>query len=355
MHISSRLKEVSMEDIPDITSDIIERLKELHIDSVYQLAVQTPIELASKMYNDDAVVIDVQSVSTLIANARKALAENESLFSTADQILDKRNKISRYTTGSEKFDAFLEGGIESQSITEVAGEFGSGKSQICHALCIAANKLTEKSTLGDDTNKSEKNKRSITGNTIYIDTENSFRSERVYQIAERNRLDPLAVLETIYHCNVFNSEELESIIDKLDKFIEQYNVKLVIVDSIISLHRAEFSGRGTLSERQQKLAKMLNKLRRCADVYNIAIVITNQVVSYADASQLGSNSMNAAGGNIMGHGSTYRIFLKKSRQNRVATMYDSPYHPYERIKFTISESGIQDPSQQNKNGDDSGW
>lgn len=164
-----------------------------------------------------------------------------------------------------------------------------------------------------------------------------------------------AVLETIYHCNVFNSEELESLINNLDKFIEQYNAKLVIVDSIISLHRAEFSGRGTLAERQQKLGKMLNKLRRCADVYNIAIVITNQVVSYADGSQFGINSMKAAGGNIMGHGSTYRIFLKKAGKNRVATMYDSPYHPYERIKFAISGSGIQDASQQNKSGEESAW
>lgn len=102
-----------------------------------------------------------------------------------------------------------------------------------------------------DTNESDKNKCSITGSIIYVDTENTFRSERVYQIAEQNGLDPLAVLETIYHCNVFNSEELESIIDNLDKFIEQYNAKLVIVDSIISLHRAELSGRGTLAERQQ--------------------------------------------------------------------------------------------------------
>lgn len=350
--MTSHSKETTLDEIPDITSDIREKLKELHLDSVSQLAVQIPIELALKLGDNE---VDVKAVNRLITNARKILAQDESLFSTADQILEKRNKISRYTTGSEKFDDFLSGGFESQSITELAGEFGSGKSQICHTLCIAANKIVEKSTRGDDTNNRDKNKPSATGSVIWIDTENCFRSERVYQIAEQNGLDPLAVLETIYHCNVFNSEELESIIDNLDKFIEQYNAKLVIVDSIISLHRAEFSGRGTLAERQQKLGKMLNKLRRCADVYNIAVVITNQVVSYVDGSQFGINSMKAAGGNIMGHGSTYRIFLKKAGKSRVATMYDSPYHPYERIKFAISESGIQDANQQNKNGDESAW
>ena len=246
-HVSRRLKEVAMKDIPEITSDIIARLKELHIDSVSQLAVQIPMELALKLRDDD---MNVEAVNRLIANARKVLTDCKILskeFLTADDLLEKRNKISRYKTCSNQFDDFLSGGFESQSITEFAGEFGSGKSQICHTLCIAANKLIEKG----DTNESDKNKCSITGSIIYVDTENTFRSERVYQIAEQNGLDPLAVLETIYHCNVFNSEELESIIDNLDKFIEQYNAKLVIVDSIISLHRAELSGRGTLAERQQ--------------------------------------------------------------------------------------------------------
>jgi DNA repair protein RadA len=338
MAAHSRLEELTLEEIPNITSDMIEKLKKLNIISVYQLAVQSPFELASG-YEDTS--LDVSSASTIIASARKILIEHEVLakeFSTADQMLDKRNKIIRYATGSDKFDALLDGGFETQSITELVGEFGSGKSQICHTLCIAANKLAENSL---DNDAEDSNDHSTSGNIIFIDTENTFRSERAYQIAEQNGLDPLAVLKTIYHCNVFNCIELESIIDNLDKFIEQYNTKLVIVDSIISLHRAEFSGRGTLAERQQKLGRMLNRLRRLADIYNIAVVITNQVVSYADNSHPGFDYMKAAGGNIVAHGSTYRIFLRKSGKNRVATMEDSPYQPYQRVKFSISEIGIQ--------------
>jgi DNA repair protein RadA len=352
-HNSSRLKEVTMEEIPDITSDMIEQLRRLHIDSVYQLAVQTPIELAHKMYDDASnAVVDIKSVSILIANARKVLTENGNLskeFSTADEMLESRKKISKYTTGSEKFDAFLNGGFESQSLTELAGEFGSGKSQICHTLCIAANKLVENSRLRDDGN------RQSSGTIIYIDTENTFRVDRVYQIAEQNGLDPLAILQKIYHCNVYNSEQLELLIDNLDKSIEQYNAKLVIIDSIIALHRAEFCGRETLAERQQRLGKMLNKLRRYADIYNIAVVITNQVVSYADGSHPGFDYVKAAGGNIMAHSSTYRIFLRKSGKNRVAIMEDSPCQPYQRVKFSISESGIQDTTSYKTDESDSAW
>jgi DNA repair protein RadA len=318
-------------------------LKKLNINSVYQLAVQSPVELARE-YEDTSV--SAECASALIANARRILAEHNVLadgFSTADQVLEKRNKMSRYTTGSQSFDNLLNGGFESQAITELAGEFGSGKSQICHTLCVAASKLVESNKCGD------------TGNIIFIDSENTFRANRVHQIAEQRGLDPLPILERIYHCKVYSSDHLESVIDDLDKSIEQYNAKLVIIDSIISLHRAEFSGRGTLAERQQRLAKMLSKLRRYADIYNIAVVITNQVVNYADSSHPGFDYMRAAGGNIVAHGSTYRIFLKKSGKNRTAIMEDSPSHPYQRIKFSIAESGIQDASSYKTEESESAW
>jgi DNA repair protein RadA len=339
----SRLKEVTMEEIPDITSDLIEKLKKMNISSVYQLAVQNPIELA-KEYEDTS--LNVESASTLIANARKILIESGALtneFSTADEVLEKRNKLSRYATGSESFDDLLNGGFESQAITELAGEFGSGKSQVCHTLCVAASKLIKNDPDED------------AGNIIFIESVNTFRADRVHQIAEQRGLDPLPILEKIYHCQVYSSKHLESVIDDLDKSIEQYNAKLVIIDSIISLHRAEFSGRGSLAERQQKLGKMLNKLRRYADIYNIAVVITNQVVSYPDGMHPGFDSMKAAGGNIVAHGLTYRIFLKKSGKNRVATIFDSPSQPFQHAKFSISESGIQDATSYKTDGSDSAW
>ncbi|MGA7370121.1 MAG: hypothetical protein WBX01_13405 [Nitrososphaeraceae archaeon] len=145
----SRLKEVTLGEIPNITSDLIAKLKKLKIDSVYQLAVQNPIELASK-YEDS--LLNVESVSALIVNARKILTDHKILskeFSTADDLLEKRNKISRYTTGSSNFDALLNGGFETQAVTEIAGEFGSGKSQICQTLCAAAITLLEHDRLDE--------------------------------------------------------------------------------------------------------------------------------------------------------------------------------------------------------------
>jgi DNA repair protein RadA len=328
-----------MEEIPDITSDLIEKLKKLNINSVYQLAVQNPAELVLK-YEDTS--LNAESASRLIANARKILIDNEVLsreFLTADDLLEKRNKLSRYATGSESLDNLLNGGFETQAITELVGEFSSGKSQVCHTLCVAASKLIKNDS----------------GNIIFIDSENTFRADRVHQIAEQRGFDPFPILEKIFHCKVYSSEHLESVINGLDKSIEQYNAKLVIIDGIISLHRAEFSGRGTLAERQQRLGKMLNKLRRYADIYNIAIVITNQIVSYPDGTHPGFDAMKAAGGNIVAHGSTYRIFLRKSGKNRVATMFDSPCQPYEHVKFSISESGIQDAISYKTDGSDSGW
>jgi DNA repair protein RadA len=334
-------KEVTLHDIPDIASDMLDKLEGLNINSVYQLAVQNPSELALELNNN---FVDIHSAARLIANARKILTQNEILskeFSTADDLLVRRNKISRYKTGSSNFDSFLNGGIETQSLTEIAGEFGSGKSQICHTLCAAAISLLKDDSLDDCDNELSQR---LPGSVIYIDTESTFQANRVHQIAEQKNLDPEDILKRIYHCNVYSSEQLEALIDNLPKYIEQYNTKLVIVDSIISLHRAEFSGQGTLTERQQRLGKMLNKLRRYADIYNIAIVITNQVVSYADSSHPGFDNMKAAGGNIVGHGSTYRIFLKRSGKNRTAIMQDSPSHPYQHVKFTISENGIVDAS-----------
>lgn len=163
-------REVLIQDIPDITSDTLDKLRELNISSVYQLAVQSPLELAMEISDAD---FDVESAARLITNARKILTEYDILskeFSTGDDLLDKRNKISRYSTGSEKFDAFLNGGIESQSVTEIAGEFGSGKSQICHTLCAAAIALLEDDSLNATDNGST---RRAPGSIIFIDTENN--------------------------------------------------------------------------------------------------------------------------------------------------------------------------------------
>jgi DNA repair protein RadA len=261
-------------------------------------------------------------------------------FSTAQEILDRRKNLLKCTTGSSKFDSFPKGGIETQAITEIAAEFGSGKSQICYTLCVTANMLSNKNGLG--------------GNVIFIDTENTFRAERIFQIAEhRGVSEPDEILRKIYVCKIYNTSHLEVIIQDLGKSIVEYNTRLVIVDSIIALRRAEFTGRATLAERQQRLNIMPHKLSRLAEVHNIAVVVTNQVQSQPDDFFAGGNGSRATGGNIMGHASTYRILLRKTGRDRIAIMIDSPYHAYDQTRFTIAEGGIQDVEEHK--GGDSEW
>ena len=232
----------------------------------------------------------------------------------------------RCSTGSKSLDELLLGGIETQAVTEFYGEFGSGKSQICHTLCAMASRpLSEKG---------------LEGGVIYIDTEGTFRPERLQQIAASRGFVPLEILKKVSICKVYNSSHLELMIKDLGKYINQFNAKLVVIDSIISLHRAEFAGRGTLADRQQRLNSILHKLVRIAEIFNVAIVITNQVLSSPDV--FFGDPTKAAGGNVIGHTSTYRIYLRKSGENRIAKMVDSPYHPYSDIRFTVNEKGIDD-------------
>jgi DNA repair protein RadA len=342
---------------------MISKLKRAGIQSVLDLAVSIPIELAGggDYINDDnsAITSDIETISQLVGKAKKALIDSGALskeFCTAEEVLERRNSLVRFTTGSVKLDSFLKGGVESQAMTEIAGEFGSGKSQLCHTLCVTAVNNKEKG-------ERRRGEPGRNNNIIFIDTENTFRPERIHQIAEGRGFEPEETMKRVFVCKIYNSAHLEAIIKNLGKSIEQYKAKLVIIDSIISLHRAEFPGRETLAERQQRLNVMLHRLIRLAEIYNVAVVLTNQVQSQPDNFFGGGDPTRAAGGNIMGHASTYRIFLRKAGRNRIAIMLDSPHHAYGQTRFTISEKGVQDieeekASKENSGGNkysESGW
>jgi DNA repair protein RadA len=335
--------ESQLKSMQDVDQNLLNKLKGVGIESISDLATTTASELLEDYYSnyDDAVRgIDLETISELVLRAKQKLIEDGLLqkeFSSAEKMLEIREKLVKFATGSQSFDLFLGGGIETQALTEIAGEFGSGKSQLCYTLCVTANT----SSAANISNK---------GNgVIFVDTENTFRAERVHQIAESRGLDAEEILKKIFVCKIYYSAHLEAVIRSLAKYIEQYKARLVIIDSIISLHRAEFAGRETLAERQQRLNMMLHKLIRLAEIYNIAVVYTNQVQALPDTflGNGGFDSMRTAGGNIMGHASTYRIFLRKVGHNRLATMLDSPYHEYSHVKFTIGEEGLQDLEKKN--------
>jgi len=356
--MSQNANDFPIEDLPDVKPHLISKLKRAGIDSIHELAVSIPNELVL----DKGVGDDLQVVSELATKARRSLIDSRLLvneFCTAEEILERRKGLVRFSTGSAKLDTFLNGGIETQAVTEIAGEFGTGKSQICHTLCVTANTQKEKPHSGVSDNSSTTT--STDHNVIFIDTENTFRAERVHQIVEARRLGSVEeILKRIFVCKIYNSAHLEYVIANLGKSIEQYKANLVIVDSVISLHRAEYTGRETLADRQQRLNIILHKLVRLTEIYNIAIVITNQVQSIPDNS-FGNSSydpIRLAGGNIMAHASTYRIFLKKAGRNRIAIMLDSPSHAYSQVKFAISEIGIKDVEEDKETSSkysESGW
>jgi DNA repair protein RadA len=343
------VSDLQLEDLPGVEPHLISKLRSAGIQSILDLAVSIPHELAAGGgYDDNAIAADTETISRAVLKAKKALIDSGALikeFCTADQVLERRKSLVRFTTGSKNLDDFLKGGVESQAITELAGEFGSGKSQICHTLCVTINHNKEKGSRGP------------LNSVIFIDTENTFRPERVHQIAEARGLDSEELMKKVFVCKISNSAQLEALIRNLAKSIEEYKAKLVIVDSIISLHRAEYTGRETLAERQQRLNVMLHKLIRLAEVYNIAVVVTNQVQSSPD-NTFGTDSLRAAGGNIIGHACTYRIFLRKVGRDRLAIMVDSPHHAYSQVRFTISEKGVENAEAKKMatlEGSESGW
>jgi len=246
---------------------------------------------------------------------------------TAKELAERRRGIRRISTGVMALDELLGGGIETRAVTEIVGEFGSGKTQLCHQLAVMVQLPEDKGGL-----KSK---------AIYLDTENTFRPERIMQIAKARGLDPDQALNNIFYARIYNSEHLYAVMPKVRSLIREHGAALLIIDSIIAHFRAEYPGRENLAERQQKLNQLISALLRIADVYNVAVVVTNQVMAQPDA--FVGNPLRPAGGNIIAHGATYRIWLRKTRENtRIARIFDSPYHPEGEVSFRITDEGVVD-------------
>jgi len=312
-----------IEEIEGITERIAQRLKEYGIETVYDLAVCIPDELI------EVVGGSRNGASYLITQARNHLSKLGIIkreFSTAKEVLEERKNLRYCTTGSRSLDILLGGGIEIKALTEVIGAYGSGKSQLCHTLAVTCQLPLEE--------------RGLEGKVIYVDTEGTFRANRIKEIAVSRGLDPDKILEGILYARAYNVPHLELIIRTLGAHIKENNVKMVVVDSIINPFRSEYVGRENLSERQQRLNTLINKLRNLAEFYELAIVITNQVL--ASPSIIVGDSLVPAGGNVIAHGSTYRLFLRKSGKYRIASIIDSPCHPFSETRFIITEKGITD-------------
>ena len=259
----------------------------------------------------------------------------DSGFITAAEHAIRRQSIFRITSGSAELDKLMGGGIQSMSITEAFGEFRTGKTQMSHTLCVTCQLPVSMGGAG--------------GKAAYIDTEGTFRPERIKSIAERFNLDPDEAAENVIYARAYNSEhQMELITYLAARFAEEKGIyRVLIVDSIIALFRSDFTGRGELSERQQKLNQMLSRLMKIAEEFNLAVFITNQMSSDPGAGMsFVADPKKPVGGHILAHASTTRLSLRKGRgETRIAKIYDSPDVPEAEATYAIGGGGIVDATE----------
>jgi DNA repair protein RadA len=312
----------SLSDLPGIGQAILNKLVDAGYSTLESVAVASPQDLSV------AAGIPLTTAQRIIKEAREAL---DIRFKTALEVKKERLNTKKITTGSQALDGLLGGGIETRTMTEFFGEFGSGKTQLSHQLSVNVQLPFEKGGLN--------------GKAVYIDTEGTFRWERIEAMAKALGLDVDNAMSNIYYMRAINSDHQMAIVDDLQELISKDPaIKLVIVDSVTSHFRAEYPGRENLAVRQQKMNKHLHQLVRLAEMYDLAVIITNQVMARPD--MFYGDPTVAVGGHTLYHVPGIRVQLKKSRGNkRIARIVDAPHLPEGEVVFAITEEGVRDAEE----------
>jgi len=313
-------KETKITDLPGVGPAIAEKLESAGIFDLMGLAVLTPVSLSEMAGMSESV-------------ARKAIQAARKMmdlgFQDGLQYEEKRKEVLNITTGSKNLDGLLGGrGLETKAITEAFGAYGSGKTQL--ALSLAVNCQLPLESGGAN------------GKAVYIDTEGTFRPERIKQIAGALGANPEKVLKNIFVARAFNSDHQILLLEKISEMVKDGEpIRMMIVDSLTAHFRAEFAGRGQLADRQQKLNRYMHQLMKLAEQHNIAVYVTNQVM--ANPAQMFGDPTTPIGGNIVGHTSTYRIYLRRGKKDsRVAKLIDSPNLPDNETVIMLTEDGLKD-------------
>ncbi|GGM70229.1 DNA repair and recombination protein RadA [Thermogymnomonas acidicola] len=312
-------KKYTIEDLPGVGEATAEKLRENGYDDLMTLAVASPKDLSEVCGIGEGAAIKIISAARKYADVGN--------FETGEQILERRREIQKLTTGSKNLDGLLGGGLETQAITEFFGEFGSGKTQIMHQLAVNATMPKEKGGFDAD--------------VLIIDTENTFRPERIVQMARAKDLDSDNVLRRIHVARAYNSHHQILLAEKALEMAKEFPIRLLIVDSLTSHFRSEYMGRGSLAERQQLLNRHMHDLLKFGTINNAVIAVTNQVSARPDV--FFGDPMAPIGGNIVGHTATFRIYLRKAKGGkRIARLIDSPHLPEGETVIQVTEDGITD-------------
>ena len=313
-----------IEDIPGVGPATAQKLRDLGYHTVESLAMATYREL-------EPVGVGEKKAFVIIDAARSSIGVN---FIRADELLKMRKDVLRLTTGSQALDKIVDGGLETQTITEFYGEYGSGKSQMCHQLCVNVQLPPERGGLS--------------GGALYVDTENTFRLERIVQMAKHAGLDPEEVVKNIIYAEAYTSDHQMFLLENADEIIKENNIKIIIIDSLTAHFRSEYVGREMLARRQQKLNQHMHKLVALARAFNTVAVVTNQVMAKPDV--FFGDAVSPIGGHIVGHTSHTRIYLRRASRGpvRIARLVSSPYLPEGEEIFKVTENGIEDVSEDEK-------
>ena len=313
-------------DLPGVGPATDKKLQEMGFHTIESLATATARELGP------AGISEKKALDVI----RLARGSIELAFVRADELLKRRQTINRLTTGSQTLDTLLGGGLETQTITEFYGEYGSGKSQLCHQLCINVQLPLQQGGLN--------------AATLYIDTENTFRTERLVQMAQHHNLDPEQAARNVIVADAYTSDHQIFLLENADKIIKENDIRLIIIDSLTSHFRSEYVGRETLALRQQRLNKHMHKLIRLARAFNTAAVVTNQVMAKPDV--FFGDAVHPIGGHVVAHTSHTRIYLRKASRGpvRIARLVSSPYLPDGESIFKITTNGIEEVEEGYRKG-----
>jgi DNA repair protein RadA len=318
---SPRKRYECLEDLPGVGPATSQKLKEMGFHTIESLATATVREL-------EPAGISEKKALDIIGLARSSI---QLPFIRADELLKQRQFINRLTTGSKIIDDLLGGGLETQTITEFYGEYGSGKSQVCHQLCVNVQLPIERGGLA--------------AGALYVDTENTFRTERLVAMAQHLNLDPQQVARNIIIADAYTSDHQIFLLENADQVIKDNNIRLIIVDSLTAHFRSEYVGRESLAPRQQKLNKHMHKLIRLARAFNAVAVVTNQVMAKPDV--FFGDAVHPIGGHIVGHTSHTRVYLRKASRGptRIARLVSSPYLPDGECIFRITQNGVEESDE----------
>jgi len=341
------MADVDLEELPGVGPATADKLRDAGYTSFQGIAVAASGELSNQA--------DVgESTATDIVQAAREQADIGG-FESGAQVLERRNEIGKLSWQIDDVDDMLGGGVETQSITEVYGEFGTGKSQVTHQLSVNVQLPKEYGGLR--------------GSAIFIDSEDTFRPERIDDMVrglddeliqatmddrdiegtpdDDDAMDELMedVLEKIHVAKAFNSNHQMLLAEKAQELAEEHEdddwpVRLLNVDSLTAHFRAEYVGRGELAERQQKLNKHLHDLDRVGNLYNCAVLVTNQVASNPDS--FFGDPTQPIGGNILGHKSTFRMYLRKSKNDkRIVRLVDATNLADAESVMRVTDNGIE--------------